>query len=136
MPTDPQWDIYDPNCPSRTVLDLIGGRWTVMVIGALADGPQRFGQLHRRAGGISPKVLTQVLRALARDGLITRTIFPEVPPHTEYQLTALGTRLIAPLHGLRNWAEQNIGSILAAREAHDRTSDATGISDASVNGVV
>lgn len=123
MPTDPQWDIYDPNCPSRTVLDLVGGRWTVMVIGALADGPQRFGQLQRRAGGISAKVLTQVLRALVRDGLITRTMFPEVPPHTEYRLTPLGTQLIAPLDGLRAWAEGNIGSILAAREAHDRTSD-------------
>ena len=101
-----------------------------MVIGALADGPQRFGRLQRRAGGISPKVLTQVVRALVRDGLVTRSIFAEVPPHTEYELTGLGTQLIAPLDGLRDWAEGNIGSILAAREAHDRTSDA------AANGVV
>jgi DNA-binding HxlR family transcriptional regulator len=120
MPADPQWDIYDPDCPSRTVLDLIGGRWTVVVIGALADGPLRFGQLQRRAGGVSPKVLTQVLRALARDSLITRTIYPEVPPHTEYQLTGLGTQLITPLNALGDWAESNIESILASRQMHDR----------------
>jgi DNA-binding HxlR family transcriptional regulator len=114
------WDVYDPACPSRTVLDLIGGRWTVLVIGALADGPVRFGELQRRAGGISAKVLTQVLRALARDGLITRTLYPEVPPRTEYQLTSLGVELIEPLSSLREWAEDNIEAIIAVRAEHDR----------------
>ena len=113
------WDVYHPSCPSRTVLDLIGGRWTVLVIGALADGPRRFGQLERRAGGISAKVLAQVLRSLARNGLVTRTLYPEVPPRTEYELTELGKALIAPLGALREWAEGNIETILAARAVHD-----------------
>jgi DNA-binding HxlR family transcriptional regulator len=113
------WNVYDPRCPSRTVLDLIGGRWTVLVIGSLAEGPQRFGALQRQAGGISAKVLTQVLRALVRDGLATRTLYPEIPPRTEYRLTELGQALIEPLAALRGWAEGNIEAILESRSAHD-----------------
>jgi DNA-binding HxlR family transcriptional regulator len=109
-------DVFDPRCPSRTVLDLIGGRWTVLVIGALELGPRRFGQLERTAGGISAKVLTQVLRALERDGIVTRTLYPEVPPHTEYELTPLGRELIAPLAALRAWAEAHIEEIARHRE--------------------
>ena len=113
------WDVYDPNCPSRAVLDLIARRWTVLVIGALTDGPQRFGQLQRVVGGISAKVLTQVLRALARDGLVIRTLYPEIPPRTEYTLTELGQALVAPLGALRDWAEDNIETIIAVRAARD-----------------
>lgn len=112
------WNVYDPNCPTRTVLDLIASRWTVLVIGALTQGPRRFGQLEREAGGISAKVLTQVLRALERDGLVTRTLFAEVPPRTIYELTELGSALTFPLGALRDWAEDNIETILAARAAH------------------
>jgi DNA-binding HxlR family transcriptional regulator len=115
----PVWNVFDPNCPSRTVLDLIGGRWTVLVIGALAEGPRRFGQLEREAGGISAKVLTQTLRALERDGLLTRTIYPEIPPHTEYELTSLGRDLIDPLAALRGWAETHIETIIATRAEAD-----------------
>jgi DNA-binding HxlR family transcriptional regulator len=115
----PAWNVFDPKCPSRTVLDLIGGRWTVLVIGALADGPLRFGQLERAAGGISAKVLTQTLRALERDGLLTRTIYAEVPPHTEYELTSLGRELIDPLAALRGWAEAHIETIIATRAEAD-----------------
>ena len=115
----PVWNVFDPKCPSRTVLDLIGGRWTVLVIGALADGPRRFGQLERAAGGISAKVLTQTLRALERDGLLTRTIYPEIPPHTEYELTSLGRELIDPLAALRSWAETHIETIIATRAEAD-----------------
>ena len=109
------FDVFNPNCPSRTVLDLIGGRWTVLVIGALEDGPRRFGQIERAAGGISAKVLTQVLRALECDGLVTRRVFAEVPPHTEYELTALGRELIEPLGALRTWAEAHMETIIEAR---------------------
>jgi DNA-binding HxlR family transcriptional regulator len=98
------------------VLDLIGGRWTVLVIGALEHGPRRFGQLERAAGGISAKVLTQVLRALERDGIVTRTLYPEVLPHTEYELTPLGRELITPLASLRAWAEAHIEEIARHRE--------------------
>ena len=113
------WDVYDPDCPSRTVLDLIARRWTVLIVGALADGPRRFGQLRRTVGGISAKVLTQVLRDLARNGLITRTLYPEIPPRTEYALTDLGQALIGPLAALRDWAEDNIETIITIRIAAD-----------------
>jgi DNA-binding HxlR family transcriptional regulator len=114
------YDVFDPRCPSRTVLDLIGGRWTVLVIGALQNGPRRFGQLERQAGGISAKVLTQVLRALERDGLVTRRVYAEVPPHTEYELTDLGCGLVDPLAALRAWAEGNIEGIIERRERWER----------------
>ena len=113
------WDVYDPDCPSRTVLDLIARRWTVLIVGALAGGPQRFGQLRRRVGGISAKVLTQVLRELARNGLVTRTLYPEIPPRTEYELTELGEALIGPIGALVDWAEDNIETIIAIRIAAD-----------------
>ena len=114
-PYPSSWDVYDPNCPSREVLDLIARRWTVLVIGALTEGPQRFGQLQRTVGGISAKVLTQVLRELARNGLVTRTLYPEIPPRTEYTLTELGQSLVAPLGALRHWAEGNMKAIIAVR---------------------
>lgn len=110
------FDVFAAACPSRTVLDIIGARWTVLIIGALEDGPQRFGALERIAGGISAKVLTQVLRSLERDGLVTRTLYPEVPPRTEYALTPLGRELIGPLRALRDWSEAHIGEILAHRQ--------------------
>ena len=113
------WSVYDPNCPSRAVLDLIARRWTVLVIGALTEGPQRFGQVQRRVGRISAKVLTQVLRDLAWNGLITRTLYPEIPPRTEYTLIELGHGLVAPLGALRNWAEDNIEAIIAVRASRD-----------------
>jgi DNA-binding HxlR family transcriptional regulator len=113
------YDVFDPNCPSRTVLDLIGGRWTVLLIGALEDGPRRFGQLERAAAGISAKVLTQVLRSLERDGLVTRTLYAEVPPRTEYELTDLGRELTGPLRALREWAESHIEEIVDNRTSRD-----------------
>jgi DNA-binding HxlR family transcriptional regulator len=87
----------------------------VLVIGALESGPRRFGQIERAAGGISAKVLTQVLRALERDGLVTRRVYAEVPPHTEYELTALGRELIEPLGALRSWAETHMDAIVESR---------------------
>ena len=113
------WDVYDPNCPSRAVLDLVARRWTVLIIGALSGGPQRFGHLQRTVGGISAKVLSQVLRELARDGLVTRTLYPEIPPRTEYALTELGQALVVPLAALRDWAEANIEAIIEIRASRD-----------------
>lgn len=124
--TDVVYDVFDPNCPSRTVLDLIGGRWTILIIGALENGPRRFGELEREAGGISAKVLTQVLRALERDGLVTRRVYAEVPPRTEYELTELGLALVGPLAALRAWAEGNIEAIIERRASSPSTTPATG----------
>jgi DNA-binding HxlR family transcriptional regulator len=112
-------DAFDPHCPTRVVLDRLGDKWTVLVIGALADGPLRFTELRARIGAVTAKVLTQTLRALERDGLLTRTVHAAVPPRVDYELTPLGQSLRAPVDALRGWAEHNVSVILAAREAHD-----------------
>jgi DNA-binding HxlR family transcriptional regulator len=88
------WDPYASGCPSRDVLDRIGDKWTVLVLSELADaGPRRFTALRNRLAGVSEKMLTQTLRALERDGLVTRTVYPTVPPRVEYELTTLGETL-------------------------------------------
>ena len=112
-------DPYAQNCPSRTVLDRIGDRWTVLIVGTLAQGPQRFSEVARQVSGISQKMLTQTLRGLERDGLVTRTVHAEVPPRVEYELTTAGHTLIGPLAALDNWAREHVPSILDARERYD-----------------
>ena len=112
-------DVYDKNCPTRQVLDRIADKYTVLVIVFLQDRPRRFSELQRMITGISQKVLTQTLRSLERDGLLTRTVYPEVPPRVEYALTVLGETLIEPLAALRNWAEGHIEAIVIAQEGYD-----------------
>jgi DNA-binding HxlR family transcriptional regulator len=112
-------DPYGPHCPSRTVLDRIGDRWTVLVVGALADGPMRFSELARRIEGVSQKMLTQTLRGLERDGLVTRTVHAEVPPRVEYALTEVGSTLIEPLAALDRWARAHMPAILGSRSRYD-----------------
>ena len=107
---------FDPDCPTRVVLDRIGDKWTVLVIGALIDGPLRFTALRQRVGGVAPKVLTQTLRAMERDGLLTRTVFAQVPPRVDYALTDLGVSLGGPIAVLTDWAEAHVGRIVAARD--------------------
>ena len=110
---------YDARCPSREVLDRIGDRWTVLVVGSLSSGPMRFSELGRRIEGISQKMLTQTLRGLERDGLVTRTVHAAVPPRVEYELTDLGRTLIAPLHALDAWARAHMPDVVASRTAYD-----------------
>ncbi len=112
--------IYDPGCPGRLVLDRIGDRWTVLVVGILEDGTRRFSELRDEVGGITPKVLTQTLRAMERDGLVSRKVYAEVPPRVEYTLTELGRSLIGPINAIRTWAEDNMGELFATRERYDR----------------
>jgi DNA-binding HxlR family transcriptional regulator len=112
-------DAFARDCASRVVLDRIGDRWTVLVVVALADGRLRFSELRARIEGITPKVMTQTLRALERDGLITREVFAEVPPRVEYELTALGRDLLAPIDAIRIWAEQHASRIVANRDVYD-----------------
>lgn len=106
-------------CSSRVVLDRIGDRWTVLIVVALSEGALRFSQLRSKIEGITPKVLTQTVRALERDGLVTRTVFAEVPPRVEYELTDLGRDLLAPIDAVRVWAEQNAARIVANRDDYD-----------------
>lgn len=117
-----KFDVYARDCPSRLVLDRIGDRWTALIVGVLEDGPRRFSEI-RDAMGIAPKVLTETLRALERDGLVTRTAYAEVPPRVEYELTELGRTLREPLAAIRDWAELRMHEILAARERADRRGD-------------
>ena len=114
-------DPYAAGCPSRQVLDRIGDRWTVLVVGSLSQGPLRFSELARRIEGISQKMLTQTLRGLERDGLVVRTVHPEVPPRVEYELTRVGATLIEPLDALDAWAREHLPVIEAARAAYDES---------------
>ena len=111
--------LFDQSCPTRTVLDSVADRWTTLIIDLLAEGPQRFGALRRRIGGISQKMLTQTLRTLERDGLVTRTVTPSVPVRVDYELTELGASLLPVLRALKLWAESNIERVLAARDDYD-----------------
>jgi DNA-binding HxlR family transcriptional regulator len=112
-------DVYLRNCPSRTVLDLLSDKWTLLVICALAGGPRRFGELRRRLDGITQKMLSQTLRSLERDGLLTRTVYPTTPPSVEYALTKLGTSVTHLIDDIRMWAETHVAEVLASRETYD-----------------
>ena len=101
------------------VLDRIGDKWAVMVIGALSKGPMRFNALLRLIGGVSQRMLTLTLRGLERDGLVTRTLFPTIPPRVDYELTHLGHSLIVPLRQLFDWAQKHRSELENARQAFD-----------------
>lgn len=104
-------DVYAALCPGREVFDLIANKWSALAIGALEEGPQRFGAVQRRLQGVSPKVLTQTLRRLEAGGFVDRTVYPEVPLHVEYRLTDLGHSVAQPLSAVRRWVEDNLDSI-------------------------
>ena len=113
-------DIYNADCPSRSVLDRIGDKWTALIVLVLRDGPLRFSRLRTRVGGVAPKVLAETLRRLERDGLLTRTAHAEVPPRVDYELTALGYSLAEPITAMTAWAEEHLRDITRARERYDR----------------
>ncbi|MEU6130911.1 helix-turn-helix domain-containing protein [Saccharopolyspora sp. NPDC047091] len=112
-------DVRNPACPTRVVLDRIGDRWTSLVVLTLLDGPMRFTRLRSAVGGVAPKVLTQTLRAMERDGLLSRTVHAEVPPRVDYELTELGRSLRAPIQAITDWAEAHVVDVEAARAAYD-----------------
>jgi DNA-binding HxlR family transcriptional regulator len=101
------------------VLSRVGDKWTVLVITQLRDGPRRFSEIKRGLGSISQKMLTATLRALERDGFLTRTVFPSVPPRVDYELTDLGRDLLHPVTALANWASKNADAIDRARVRYD-----------------
>lgn len=111
----PQPNVFDPNCGSRRVLELIADKWTAIVVYALARGTCRFGQLQRDVGGVSQKVLTATLRNLERDGLVERNVYPVVPPRVEYTLTPLGQTLTEPLAAICKWSEEHLADVDEAR---------------------
>ncbi|MEO8701865.1 MAG: helix-turn-helix domain-containing protein [Kofleriaceae bacterium] len=107
-------------CPAiREVLHRVGDKWSVLIVAYLGEGSMRFSELRRSIEGISQRMLTLTLRGLERDGLITRTVFPEIPPRVDYELTRLGKTLLVPIQGLTEWAEDNRTSIQEARTRFD-----------------
>jgi len=103
------------------VLDRVGDKWSVFVVAMLGDGPKRFNELRRAIASISQRMLTLTLRGLERDGLVTRTVFPTIPPRVDYELTELGRSLLAPVNALGTWARQNRQRIQQARIQFDAT---------------
>jgi DNA-binding HxlR family transcriptional regulator len=101
------------------VLSRVGDKWTILVVSELGNGPRRFNEIRRALGSISQRMLTLTLRGLERDGLVTRTVFPTVPPRVDYELTKLGRSLLEPVSGIGLWARQNRPAIQAARERFD-----------------
>lgn len=126
-PEKPVWNVMLASCPSRTSLARIANKWTAMIVISLSDGPARFGHIRQAVAGISGKVLASTLRDLERDGIVTRTAYDEMPPHVEYELTALGQTLREPLTALGLWAQQHIEEVLDARDAFDDRADENGV---------
>jgi DNA-binding HxlR family transcriptional regulator len=124
---NPPWDVMVATCPSRTSLAKIANKWTAMIVIALDTGPLRFGALRDAVDGISAKVLTETLRDLERDGILSRTMYNEMPPRVEYELTTLGHTLRQPLTALGHWAEQHIEDVLQARDAYDQRSNSPNV---------
>jgi DNA-binding HxlR family transcriptional regulator len=108
------------------VLARVGDKWSVLVVSRLGEGPLRFNELRRSIGGISQRMLTLTLRGLERDGLISRTVFPTIPPRVDYALTSLGRDLLQPVSALGAWAIRNQGKIARARQAFDGNCAANG----------
>lgn len=119
MLADQEFDPYNPECPSRQMVDRIGDRWTVLIIGALSAGPARYKDLSKQVAGISPRMLSQTLKALERDGLVSRKAYDEVPLRVEYELTEQGRTLRPVLLAVENWAREHMPAVLEARERHD-----------------
>jgi DNA-binding HxlR family transcriptional regulator len=114
-----EYDAFLDQCPSRQLLDRISDKWVTLVLAALEGGPQRYSQLARKIAGVSQKMLTQTLRTLERDGLLTRTVTPSVPVTVTYELTALGRSLHEVIVGLKAWAETHMDDVLEARASYD-----------------
>ncbi len=113
------YDVYEDGCPTRLVLDRIADKWAVLILDRLEDGPCRFNLLRREIKGISQKVLSQTLKKLERDGLISRKAFATVPVTVEYALTPLGATLTKTVSALAHWAERNMKAVVAAQAVYD-----------------
>jgi DNA-binding HxlR family transcriptional regulator len=111
-----QPDVFNPQCESRQVLELLADRWSMLIVYALSSGVRRHSELRRTVGGISQKMLTQTLRALERDGIVRRRVYAEVPPRVEYALTPLGRTLHGPLRAICRWAESHLPAVRIARQ--------------------
>ena len=119
-PADPAYDVYENRGPTRLVLDRLADKWALLVLDRLRAEPVRFNGLRRDIKGISQKVLSQTLKNLERDGLVTRTAFATVPVTVEYALTPLGLTLTETVAALAHWAERNMDAVIEAQAAYDQ----------------
>ncbi len=113
------YNVFEDNCPTRIVLSRIADKWVLLILDRLQTGPMRFNELRREVKGISQKVLSQTLKKLERDGLISRRVFPTIPISVEYQLSNLGKTLTESVTALTHWAEKNMDAILLAQQLYD-----------------
>ncbi|MDM1763198.1 MULTISPECIES: helix-turn-helix domain-containing protein [unclassified Acinetobacter] len=113
--------VLSSECPSREILEHLTSKWSVLVLRCLSTGVHRFGEIRKKIEGISEKMLAQTLKTLERDGFILRTVYPEVPPRVEYQLTFLGAQAAEKLNYLLDWIERNLPEILANKQALDKS---------------
>ncbi|UXY36428.1 winged helix-turn-helix transcriptional regulator [Streptomyces albidocamelliae] len=118
------YDAFLRDCPTNQLLGRLSDKWVGLVVAALAPGPMRYSDLGRRIAGVSPKMPTQTLRALERDGIITRTVTPSVPVRVDYELTPLGAGLAALLSAVKEWAETHFDEVRTARERYDEQNPA------------
>jgi DNA-binding HxlR family transcriptional regulator len=124
VPVLPPQPHLDSDCRDvASILARVGDKWSVFVIMRLGDGPRRFNEIKRMVGGISQRMLTLTLRGLERDGLVTRTVFPTIPPRVDYELTDLGRGLSQPVIALGTWAIEHLTEIEDARARFDRRND-------------
>ncbi|MFF7239905.1 winged helix-turn-helix transcriptional regulator [Streptomyces collinus] len=113
------YDAFLRDCPTNQLLGRLSDKWVGLVVAALDPGPMRYSDIGRRIAGVSPKMLTQTLRALERDGIVSRTVTPSVPVRVDYELTPLGRSLAGLLTAVKNWAETHFDDVRAARERYD-----------------
>src|SRR5689334_10074784 len=116
-----EYDAFIKSCPTNQLLDRISDKWVSLIVSALADagGPMRYSGLGRKIAGVSPKMLTQTLRSLERDGIVSRTVTPSVPVRVDYELTPLGANLAVLLTAVKDWAETHIEEVHEARGRYD-----------------
>ncbi|HCI5738316.1 TPA: helix-turn-helix transcriptional regulator [Klebsiella variicola subsp. variicola] len=130
-------DLPEPtvdNCQAtREILDRVADKWSLYIIVTLRDGPRRFNELRREIDGISQRMLTLTLRGLERDGLVTRTMYPTIPPRVDYELTELAMTLLQPVMAMVVWAATNKDAVVEARKRFDESSESDEI---TINGVV
>lgn len=114
-----EYDAFIKGCPTNQLLDRLSDKWVSLVVAALSNGPMRYSDLSRKIAGVSPKMLTQTLRTLERDGILTRTVTPSVPVRVDYALSPLGSSLAGLLTAVKAWAETHIEEVHEARERYD-----------------
>lgn len=117
----PTYDVFSADCPTRLLLNHISDKWAALILWRISSGPVRFNQLRRDVEGISTKVLSQALKRLGRDGLISREVFATVPVTVEYSITPLGATLAEKIATITSWAQDNIDAVLAAQARFDET---------------